>query len=491
MPNAGSTVDAAIAQLRAGERLQAETAVATAVREAEAREGRGSALWAAAQFDLARVLLELGDAQRAMEALRQACTMRGTTTAETIARLTYQVNLGQVLLTIGNAHEAERVLRGSLEERGKAFGTDHAGYAFGLEALADALIANGDAAQAVALAEQAATWFETAKHARFVQSAALRAIARKAAYGNDAVAFQEVSAWDDPTVWSIAQECLAKCAGAEPRIALAVLRELRDALAKRCGSETSRLVPWVVGIATAARAVPSPSDRQEALAWLVNVFDRQDDAANAIDAVIGTALAHEEAGSPHEAQVAYEEALRRARSVKNAGLLTDATRSYGLFLQKSERLEDAERMLREAVRHAESSVSDEQRGAASIALGILLQHGGQLQEARGILETGLGCLPATHPDALAARSHRDAIDRGTPCGCVDMRDALSSTLQDMVRQHLPEGLLERLIVGYDDKGGLDLQVRLVREPTPSERELVDRVLRQAVAELREKIQDGL
>ena len=164
MPASRAPFDTASALLQEGRLADAEQLMVKELQAAEKKYGRGSPQWASAQCDLGNVLLGGDQAKRAVECFRSACS--GPMPDEPEARkdhLTYRLNLGFVLTMIGRLDEAETELRRNLQERLAFYGREHAGYAYGLEALADVLLQRGSLGEANAqafrlIAEGDAAW---------------------------------------------------------------------------------------------------------------------------------------------------------------------------------------------------------------------------------------------------------------------------------------------------------------------------------------------
>ena len=138
-------LDMAHALLQEGRLADAEQVMVKEVQAAKQRHGRGSPEWASAQCDLDNILLSGNQANRAVECFRSACS--GPVPNGSDARkdwLTYQLNLGFGLTMTGRLKEGETELRRNLRERLAFYGRQHAGYAFGLEALAGVLLERGN-----------------------------------------------------------------------------------------------------------------------------------------------------------------------------------------------------------------------------------------------------------------------------------------------------------------------------------------------------------
>lgn len=160
----------ALTLLRQGRRVEGETLLVRAVdaaRQSRSLLGRlrgaadgeratpSSPAHAAALFDLGRYLLACDDPQRAVSPLRVASALEPSDAASTRDRLTYGMNLGETLQLAGHLEEAEAVLRANVEERRSFYGEGSEGLAWGLEPLADVLLAQDRLTEAAELASQA------------------------------------------------------------------------------------------------------------------------------------------------------------------------------------------------------------------------------------------------------------------------------------------------------------------------------------------------
>ena len=86
-------------------------------------------------------------------------------------------------------------------------------------------------------------------------------------------------------------------------------------------------------------------------------------------------------------------------------------------------------------------------------------------------------------DRLCGVSHLDAIENGGGCGCGDMGAVFSAALGDIVRPHLPEGLLDSLTVEMTPEGP-SVSVQLAREASQSELALLNRLIERGLTQLR-------
>ncbi len=184
--------------LQEGRLADAERLMVKELQVAEQRYGRGSEEWASAQCDLGNVLLGGDQANRAVEYFRSACS--GPLPEGPEARkayLTYQLNLGVALTMTGRLDEAETELRRNLQERLAFYGRQHAGYAFGLEAVADVLLQRGKIGEARVVIEETLGNFWRNGHERIATALALRAEIVTAGGGDELWVPKTCATWAD------------------------------------------------------------------------------------------------------------------------------------------------------------------------------------------------------------------------------------------------------------------------------------------------------
>ena len=180
MPDAPSDISPALEKaltlIGSGDEKAAEETVLQAVRDADAAHGHGSPQLAQAYNDLGSVLMQLSRFGAAVEAFKGACDGPMPEADPGRAdRLTYQTNLGLALQYAEKFNDAESVLRENLETRKTVYGPDHVGYAFGQETLADLLLRQKKANDALDLLNPAVATFLKQRHPRVAHAIALRA----------------------------------------------------------------------------------------------------------------------------------------------------------------------------------------------------------------------------------------------------------------------------------------------------------------------------
>lgn len=480
--------DRAFALLRSGKRAEAEAMLTDAIESARKNHGPASRELGAAEFDLARLLVAVGDAERGIAAVRRALDVPSTGDAAERDRLTYLLNLGDILGRTGRLEEAEAIHRQGLERREAIFGKDTDGYAFGQEPLAEVLFAKGALEPAEDLAQQALDTLFRTRNARALALVALRGAIRAMRHGDEYPLLEAYGAFPTDLKSHLVSFCLERAQRDPLDAALLLLVELRERLEDDEASPMQRLPEVVAALSNVAREAARHDLRRECLEWLREYFDAAKDAQQGVAARMAIAIAADEAGDREAATLAYRDAVAKAETLGDVLLRSQVLRNEGVFHSQRGDKERAASSLAEALALAEQASHVDLLGRALVALGIFEQHQGSKEKAKELLDRALATLPAGHPDTLYARSHLQALAQGGPCGCGDMGKAIAEALAAMIVPQLPPGLLAGIVV--ESVEDLRLQVQLARPPTEAERPLLDRVIGQAVNELRTRIRTG-
>jgi tetratricopeptide (TPR) repeat protein len=481
-----SSLDMAFALLREGRAVDAQELMVREAKAVEARHGRGSPEWASAQCDLGHILLNCDQMDQAAQCYRDACSGPPPSDPEAYKdRLTYRLNIGMALRLAGRLDEAEAELRLNVQERLGFYGREHPGYAFGLESLADVLLRAGKMSEAREAIEETVGNFWRNGHEKIADALAVRAEIMKAG-GMDGSSFTCLEALPDEIIAGMAATVLNRIEFGDPKVGMAVLRDLAATLETRLGPDhQATLNTWSV-LANLGRDTGDQSGRVDAISRVLASYDRQGRTEEAVSAVLGLALALGDTGDRDGALRAYQDAAARAHGIGRPELDAEVLRNWGLALADAERTAEAEQRLREAVAHAQRGADHELLGRTHIALGLFLQHNERLGEAQQIVQDGLAVMDPTHPDAIVGRSHLGAIQRGQSCGCGAIGDTLSAAFRDFVMARLPANLLSDLDVSIVD-GEFKIEVQLQREPTPDEIDHLNRVMNSATAEFRRRV----
>ncbi|GAB3152786.1 hypothetical protein GCM10027290_44200 [Micromonospora sonneratiae] len=466
--------------------VEAEELMMRELQAVTARHGRGSPAWASTQCDLGNLLVHADQVDRAIECYRDA-TSASVHEDPQIRRdhLTYRLNLGMALQMAGRLDEAESELRQGAQDRLAFYGREHAGYAFGLEPLADVLLQRGDVRQARQVIEETMVNFWRNGHERIATTLALRAEIVAAEDAEEPL-FPGMDQLPDEIVEQIALSVMSRLGRCDPKTYQIVLTDLVAILEARLGVDHQATLNVLSTLANVGHDHSDQSGRIDAIQRVLASYDRQGRAEEALMAALGLAMAQSDVGNEEKALRTYESAHARAERIGRPELTSQVLRNWGLALREAGQVHLAEQRLTEAVTQARRGADHETLGRADIALGLFLQHEGRLEDARAVLEEGLSALDPVHPDAIVGRSHLGAVMAGSTCGCGDLKTTITDAFRQFVISRLPADLLADLAVTIED-GDFQIRVELRREPTEDELERLNGVVQSAHAEFRRRL----
>jgi len=495
MSQAASEISPAMARaidlLRAGKSVEAEEVLVKATRETEDRLGPHHPDTASIYNELGTILINVQNPKSAVAAYRKACA--GPMPSDKAAakdRLSYLMNLGMALQEAKQLDEAENVLREGCEARRVFYGAEHAGHAFGIEPLAALLMARGKHAAALDLLETTVAIFWNSGHPRVATALVLRAEALKGA-GRTDPPFDGTDQLPDDIIAEMAKFLSQRTREADPGILSQVFQDFIAMLRARYGPDHALVTESLIQVANLESSREQEGDfeaRIRVAREVLDTYDRQGKAEEAVQTLQGLGLALAEAGRPDEAVDTYREAMTRAKRISAPVLTSQIRRNFGLLLADLHRDHEAETELAGAVEDARRSSDETMLGRAQIALAIFYQHRDRLEAARPLLEAALKTMNPAEPDAITARSHLQAVLTGQPCGCGNQGAAMADAFREFVRDRLPQDLLEKFEVRLQD-GDFKVQVQLKRKPSNEEVEHMNRVINHALAEFRKKMRE--
>ncbi|WP_144126117.1 tetratricopeptide repeat protein [Catellatospora sichuanensis] len=485
MTSPPTPIEAAFSLLQQGRLGEAEELMARELQAVTAKHGHGSPAWASTQCDLGNVLLNADQINRAIECYRNATAASTDDPQFRKEHLTYRLNLGLALRMAGRLDESEEELRRGAQDRLTFYGRGHAGYAFGLEPLADVLLQRGDVRQARQVVEETVDNLWRNGHPHVASALALRAEVVAAGATGDPL-FPPMDQLPDPLIEQVAQAVLNRQGQGDPATFPTVLKALVTTLEARLGADHQATLNALSMLANSGRDRGDNAGRVDAIQRVLASYDRQGLAEQALMAALGLAMAQSEVGEKDAALHTYASAYSRAERIGSPELASQVLRNWGLALREAGQTHLAEQRLGEAVAQARQGGDGETLGRADVALGLFLQHEGRLEQARTILEEGLSVLDPVHPDAMIGRSHLGAVLDGRTCGCGDMETTITEAFRDFVAGRLPADLLARLDVAIAD-GDFKIDVELRREPTQDELERLNSVIQSAHAEFRRRL----
>ena len=477
--------DEAMRLLSEGRGEEADEYVAEALKEvSHANEPEGRA-WGEVAFQAAQYMVSRQRLTEARELLERATQVEWGQGEGEAQRLMVLLNLGELCLFMADLDAAEEHLVATVAGRREHFGMDHPAFAFGLEAFADFLLAKREPHAARAEVLEAERVLRAHDHPRLAGTLVLRAHIEKAAGGLKARGFQTLEDISDERLDELAMETIVRSEASHPDLSYAVLDELRRHVVRTRGESDSLLGHLIGAMIRAADASSDTPARIQSLRYLIRHFEASGDASQQVDALQALAIAQNDAGRHDAADETYAHLVEKAQETGKARLAS-ALRAQGLFLSSMNRKEEAEVPLTEAVRAARESEDGVELGRALVALGILKHQRGGSKVARPFLEEGLAALPDDHGDCLFAQRHLAAIAAGENLDAKPV-DAVSQTLLAMLQDRIPGDLVNDVRVGVDDRGQLDLQLDLSREPQPEEAQTLEVEVERALAALSAKL----
>jgi tetratricopeptide (TPR) repeat protein len=443
---------------------------------------------AAGLLQFAAQCVSSGDLDRASDALRRAAALPAHDDVSQKLRITILMNLGEVLAHAHRLDEAEHVLRENFAEREIFYGREHAGYAYGAEALADLLFTRGQHEEALQHAQDAARLFARLAHERLPAALALRALLVKACDGAEAPGF-DLTALSDAQIEATVHALFVRAQRAPSDIAFAVLDELVTALETRPLLRRARLN----AVAFTANLARQHADHQRgirAAQQAIALLDQPEDALEKTRSLEGLALFYSHARRNHEAEASYEDALQRARELGDRAVQSRIHRNLGLHLSQLGEQPRAAEHLACAVQLARHDGPAELLGEALTAYGIFLQHQDDSAQARPLLEEALQLLPPATSTTLTARAHLRSVEAGKTCDCAaNIPAAIAEGVLAMIAGKVPSDLIGELVIERAAEGQPNVRVALTRAPTHEEQLALDQAIRAAMHQLQNNVRN--
>ncbi len=459
-PTLEAAWERAEALLNAQKTADAETVMAQALTEVEKKEGVQSANYFSGIEYLATCQMAGGITGRAIATLQRGCAQpQPADSAAQKSYLTLFMNLGELLRMTGELEDAENVLRKGLTGRERFYGKQHAGYAFGLEPLADVLLAQGKIEDALPLYAESMKIFSQGNHPRVFGAMVHHAFAQKLQTPEQAT-FERINANKDG--WNeIGQAALVFAQNLMPDQAAPALWDLQKALAEQL-SESHPLRENCLAL-VANKEYESETEghfarQQKALMLLTNLYHAKGEKNQMLQAMQGVAFSQSAAGEDDAAQATYRRVVGLAQKLDDPTPLSRTLRNQGLHLAEMARRDEAEVILRRALLVADVPLARQEKARAQVALGIFLQHGGDLTEAEPLLEAAIRSLPPDDPDTFPARNHLNAIRKNQSCGCGDSPIAFSEGFQAFLDTQLPSEWRGQVNASFNEDGELTIEV---------------------------------
>jgi tetratricopeptide (TPR) repeat protein len=478
----GADFDAAIAKIRENDATSGITSMRAAVARVAKAAGENTPAHAAALFKLSVVYLAANDFDSAATALKQACQVVTTDKQSAKDRLTYQMNLGEVLIRLNRLDEANKVLRDSLKEREAFYGVHHAGYAYGLQPLAELLLTQKQPAEALPLITTARDICLNSDTPVTPAVFADRAFAVIANSGTEKDAWEKLDTLPAAVRTATYKAIIDKSLSLKGGYVVTTL----EALQQRLSADPAAAEPVSqnarIALVNAAQREKDYPRWIKAIDLMIAEAAPRGDPGEIINLLMNKAMACEHLPDESAAAKVYSEALDKARASKVLVLIAQVERNFGLYYSQHKNRTEADSHLAAALEAARTSGDKNQLISALTAYGIFVQHGGDLERGQKLLEEALSGMTPRNPNFLYAQNHLNAIVNKKSCGCGDMSGAISDGIKKLIRERIPEGLIDDIIVS--PKADEPVSVKFKRKPTDEQREQVDTVIKQAIVELK-------
>lgn len=478
----------AVELVKAGDRTGAENVMLNSLRETEAQHTANSVEYASACYEYASILSYLGRRSDAADALKQAIKVYiPDDTEATRDRLTYMMSLGEIYTDMNALDEAEQVLREGVKLRAEFYGTDHAGYGFGLEPLAAVLMKQDNLDEALTLAEQTIELFWACGHPRVATAIPLRAMILKRMQ-NERASFANLEDLPSPIYIDMLEQALVLVSPEHAVASQAMLDELLEAASVRVPANHPALLKLQAALVNLGHVIGPSEGQVETAERMIKSFLADKDMPNAIHTMMGLALIHSKLNNATDCEKVYKRAFKLAKEQNDLLLQSQVLRNLGLFYVDENRKQEADKVLRMAAQAGKQSGDKEMYGRSLIALGIFVQHQGNLEEAKKFLERALPLLPPSEPDSLCGRSHLQAIEDNASCGCGDMSGALCQAYRVTLLKAIPEGMVNDVRVELGDEG-FKVHIDFLRDLTDEEGDQLHRILKQCHVDFQKQIQE--
>lgn len=477
----------AVEKMQSGDSLGAENLMRNHCADVLAHHGEQAGEYAQACYELAAILESLGRSDEAIQALETAITVRiPDDYTVTRNRLTYLAELGSLLVQAGRQEPAEAVLEESRQSRAQFYGTEHSGYAFGLEPLARMKLQAGELEEASELIEQAIDILWKDGHPRVASAFPLRAMILKQQQSLTPT-FSDLEDLPDDVIKEMVQQIPEILDAQQPAASQAVIDDLLQELTVRYGPQHNLVLQLQGFLAQVQRWIGPSEGRVESLERLAKSLLNQDRWNEATEALLGLAEALEAIRDLPAAEGIFDGAWQVAQKSEDQALQATVLRNFGLFYDQSMDSPEAEPKLRQAVEIAEACGDSQVLGTCLVALGIYLQHQGNLRAARDLLERGVTLLPPADINFICGTSHLQALDTGGDCGCGDTEDAYLEAFRQHILATMPDGLISDAQVSRSDENGLHVHLDFDHDLDDEETEQVRRAMRQAEIEFRRQM----
>ncbi|MFK8112397.1 MAG: hypothetical protein AB8B91_09350, partial [Rubripirellula sp.] len=449
------------------------TQMQTAVDAVKETAGSPSCEYAKGLFNLAMLHIAGGDMAKGAEDCRLAADSCPDSSAGRKDRLMYLMNAGQLLSRADQTDAAIQVLETSLHEREQAYGPEHAGTAYGQQALAEVFLSAGRFGEGLELSEKALQTFHHEGHHEYPSAlATTTALASASGLTADEI-WGFVGSETTGVIGPLIDSAMVLAESMPDSTGMRYLRQLSDWAGKHLPPDATPMMNIVALWSNIASERGNNEERQRSIERAVETARQLGDPAVVVNALEGRALMFSDTdASPEQVRIAYQDALDHAIE---HGLQSDSAgvlRNWALYESDVGFEDQADQRFREALVNAEASGDEEMLARTQIAYGIFHQHHDRNPAAAPLLESGIEALSPAHPDAACGVLHQVALAENLTCPCKGdlsiAQDALSKLAERFFSKSGLDDIIESVTCGSEDEDGKGLQVQLSREPSQQE-----------------------
>lgn len=467
-----AVMDHSLQLARSGQQVEAISQMQAAVDAVKESAGALSCEHAKGLFNLAMLHIAVGDMQRGAEDCRLAADSCPDSITGRKDRLMYLMNAGQLLSRADRTDEAIEVLQTSLDEREQAYGAEHAGTAYGQQALAEVYMSAGRFAEGLELSEKALDTFFHESHQEYPTAlATTTALASAVGMHDDEVwqyATSDAATFAKPMIDSalVLAESMPDCTG------MNYLRQLADWAGELLPPDSPQMMNVIALWSNIATDKGDHSQRELAMSRAVSEAKRLGDPAVIVNVLEGRALMLSDIDSDAEAvRAAYQDALDKAVEHDLESDAAGVLRNWALYESEAGNSDAAVKRFQQAIEKSRASGDAETLARTQIALGIFYQHNDRGEEATPLLEEGIEVLDPMHPDVACAMLHQVALSENLDCPCHGGDSIATDAMGKLAERFFNRSGLEDIIesVSYGDADGeKGLNVQLSREPSDQE-----------------------
>jgi tetratricopeptide (TPR) repeat protein len=470
--NTDKVLDECIRLVRQGQVVEGLSRMKEAVESVKTSSGERSLKHAQGLFHLATLYISAEQLDQAAIVCREAAECCPSNTQGKKDRLTYLMNTGQMLSRLGKNDEAIDVLTVGLAEREALYGLDHAGTAYGQQALAEVMLRASRFDEGVDLASKALDIFASQQHQETL-SAMVTLTALRSAAGDDAAETFSIMPTDTEDFSQSFVIQASDLAGTMPdESGMDYLEQLSEWASNSLPAESTALINATISWSNLATDRNHDEHRRRAMDRSVELARQRSDKSVLANVLQGKALLMSDIGTIQDVREAYQEAYDQAMELDLSAEAAGILRNWAIAESDVDGKTAIEKF-QSALQLAEKAQDNEVAARTQIALGIFHQHHKAPEQARPLLKAGIDRLGPLHSDAACGLLHQVALDTGLSCPCHGGEEVAETAVAELAKRYFEHSGLDDLIgeVAFVREGeNPGLHIRVIRKPNEKELE---------------------